>query len=201
MRWVRRSLRAGDESGERAHRHPLGEHPSPKVADVSAELLDGRQVVGPVYGFRQVSDPGALQAEQVAFRDDAGQPGAVDQHDVAHSVADHGERRTIGRRVQRERHGARGHDTRNGRIERARLQHHAVHHVAQGKDAERHAVCVDHDHRADAELPHPAQRLRHFLVGSAGDRRAPQQLRERRINRFSTEVAHSTCARRRREPV
>ena len=102
----------------------------------------------------------ALQREEVALGNDAGQPafGVGDQH-MADAVGRHGEHRIVGRCLFFQHEGGRRHGLADRRRLRQICQQDAIEEIGTGEYADRLAVFTGDHQRADALLRHAFKRL------------------------------------------
>ena len=130
-----------------------------ELTDVLARALQGLDVGGVVDAGADLAQADALQAEEVAFGDDALEDAVRGDHEqVAHAVGRHLERGVVRGRGGRKLVRIGGHQLADRAREVEAGEDHARQQVALGDHADGAAIAIDHHHAAQAQRVHLFER-------------------------------------------
>ena len=185
-----RVVERGDRVRQRLGGGALGDEVVGERVDVQPRTLEAREVAGEPDRLHDVAHRHPLQREQVALRDDAGQPALARDHDLVVAELRHQRQRLLrgGHLVQ---HAGPGRHDRRRSAPRGRRpgEHDPVEQVREREDADGAPFVIDHRDRCDALAAHghAARRERPCRSRSARARGAP-----------ASSAARAACAARRR---
>ncbi len=156
----------GDDVGDLGRRRTVGQHAFHQLTDFAAQRHQVFHPLGAADGPRQVHQVDPLQGKQITLRDHAAQALILDQADVGDVPLGHGNRGIEGTVVRRQEKRRPGHVPLDGFTEIAGAVGHHMAQVAQGENAQRCFMFIDHHDAADLLLVH--QRSRLHAVGWSG---------------------------------